>query len=77
MSKKEDDRGTIHYQAETQFQEPPLMVFVHRILLRKRTIVESVIDQLKNVSQIKHSRHRSAVNFLANLFVGSLLSSSA
>jgi hypothetical protein len=41
-----------------------------RILLRKRAIIESVIDQLKNISQIEHSRHRSVTNFLVNLICG-------
>ncbi|MBD2068659.1 IS982 family transposase, partial [Leptolyngbya sp. FACHB-671] len=35
--------------------------------LRRRAIIESVIDQLKNISQIEHSRHRSPVNCLVNL----------
>ena len=39
-------------------------------LLRKRAIVESVIDQLKNISQIEHSRHRSPTNFVVNLLAG-------
>ena len=39
-------------------------------LLRKRAIVESIIDQLKNISQIEHSRHRSPMNFLVNLVCG-------
>ena len=38
-----------------------------RVLLRKGAIVESVIDQLKNISQIEHSRHRSVQNFLLNM----------
>lgn len=41
-----------------------------RILLRKRTLVETVIDQLKNISQIEHSRHRSVTNFMVNLLCG-------
>jgi Transposase DDE domain len=39
-------------------------------LLRKRAIAESIIDQLKNISQIEHSRHRSPLNFLVNLMCG-------
>jgi hypothetical protein len=39
-------------------------------LLRKRAIAESIIDQLKNISQIEHSRHRSPMNFLVNLMCG-------
>lgn len=47
-----------------------LMLGHDRILLRKRAIIESVIDQLKNISQIEHSRHRSGDNFLVNLLCG-------
>jgi transposase len=46
------------------------MPLMDRILLRKRAIIESVIDQLKNISQIEHSRHRSFTNFLVNLLCG-------
>jgi hypothetical protein len=46
------------------------MSLIDRILLRKRAIVESVIDQLKNISQIEHSRHRSWSHFLVNLLCG-------
>jgi hypothetical protein len=38
------------------------------ILLRKRAIAETIIDQLKNICQIEHSRHRSPINFVNNLF---------
>ena len=44
-----------------------LMNFQDRLLLRKRSIIETINDQLKNVSQIEHSRHRSPINFLVNL----------
>lgn len=40
------------------------------ILLRKRAIMETIYDQLKNISQIEHSRHRSPLNFVVNLFAG-------
>ena len=46
------------------------MPLMDKILLRKRAIVETVIDQLKNISQIEHSRHRSPINFLVNLLCG-------
>jgi hypothetical protein len=48
----------------------PLMPFCDRLLLRKRAVVETVIDQLKNVSQIEHSRHRSLVNCFVNILCG-------
>lgn len=41
-----------------------------KLLLRKRAIIESVFDQLKNISQIEHTRHRSMWNFLVNLASG-------
>lgn len=47
-----------------------LMPLMDKILLRKRAIVETIIDQLKNISQIEHSRHRSPINFLVNLLCG-------
>ena len=47
-----------------------LMPVVDKILLRKRSISETVNDQLKNISQIEHTRHRSVPNFLVNLIAG-------
>jgi transposase len=47
-----------------------LMPWVDKLLLRKRAIIETINDQLKNISQIEHSRHRSFVNFFVNLLAG-------
>jgi hypothetical protein len=47
-----------------------LMPLIDKLLLRKRAIIETIIDQLKNISQIEHSRHRSPINFLVNLVCG-------
>lgn len=47
-----------------------LMPLMDKLLSRKRSIIETIIDQLKNISQIEHSRHRSPVNFLVNLICG-------
>lgn len=47
-----------------------LMDFQDKLLLRKRSIIETINDQLKNISQIEHSRHRSFTNFLVNLISG-------
>ncbi len=41
-----------------------------KILLRKRSIIETINDQLKNISQIEHTRHGSPRNFLINLPAG-------
>ena len=44
-----------------------LLTLTDKLLLRKRAIIESIVDELKNVCQIEHSRHRSPLNFLVNL----------
>jgi Transposase DDE domain len=44
-----------------------LMPLFDKLLLRKRAVIESINDQLKNISQIEHSRHRSIDNFMVNL----------
>jgi hypothetical protein len=63
-----------------------LMRLNDKLLSRKRSIIETIIDQLKNavrarrvsrrkkrnktISQIEHSRHRSPVNFCTNVLCG-------
>lgn len=47
-----------------------LVKLIDKILLRKRALIESINDQLKNMCQIEHSRHRSWFNFLVNLLAG-------
>jgi hypothetical protein len=47
-----------------------LMPLLDKVLVRKRAVIESIHDQLKNISQIEHSRHRSPTNFLVNLIGG-------
>jgi len=47
-----------------------LMSVANKLLLRKRAIIESVNDQLKNISQIEHTRHRSVWNFAVNILAG-------
>lgn len=39
-----------------------------KYLIRKRAIIESVIDQVKNISQVEHTRHRAGTGFLWNVF---------
>lgn len=47
-----------------------LVLIEEKIFLRKRSVIETVNDMLKNTCQIEHSRHRSPINFLVNLFSG-------
>lgn len=51
-------------------KNPRILRFTDRVLLRKRTEIESVNDFLKNVCQIEHTRHRSGCNFVVNLVAG-------
>ena len=50
-----------------------LMSIADKILLRKRTLIETVNDELKNIAQIEHSKHRSFSNhsiFRHDNFIG-------
>ncbi len=47
-----------------------LLPLQDKLLARKRSIIETINDQLKNISQIEHTRHRSVTNFLVNLMAG-------
>jgi len=47
-----------------------LMQMSDKLLLRKRYIIETINDQLKNQPQIEHSRHRSPINFVINVVAG-------
>lgn len=49
-----------------------LILLSDKLLLRRRSILETITDQLKNISQIEHTRHRSLANFMVNL-VGGLI----
>lgn len=44
-----------------------LMSLHDKIMLRKRSVIETINDQLKNICDIEHSRHRSVHNFFMNL----------
>ena len=47
-----------------------LMDLHDKILLRKRALIETVNDELKNVCYIEHTRHRSIDGFASNLIAG-------
>jgi len=47
--------------------ENKLMPIFDKLMLRKRAIIETIYDQLKNISQVEHTRHRSGFNFLVNI----------
>ncbi len=47
-----------------------LLLLSDKLLLRKRSIIETINDLLENQSQIEHSRHRRPVSFVVNVLVG-------
>jgi hypothetical protein len=75
------DRGSISQELFEQLWSPGLqlitrlkrnmknrlMPVMDKLLLRKRALIECVNDQLKNISQIEHTRHRSATNGIVNM----------
>lgn len=44
-----------------------LMPLADKLLLRKRAIIETIHDQIKNIQQVEHTRHRSIVNAMVNV----------
>ena len=47
--------------------KPRIVLLWDKLMLRKRSLIETVNDQLKNICQIAHTRHRSVNGFLVNL----------
>ncbi len=50
--------------------KPKVMKLRNRLMLRKRFIIKTVFEQLKNIFQIEHSRYRSCISFMSNLLEG-------
>jgi transposase len=50
--------------------KPALRTAFEKALLRRRCLIETIFDELKNLCQIEHTRHRSVGNFLVNLMAG-------
>ena len=44
-----------------------MMSVSDKVLLRKRAIIETMNNELKNIAQVEHSRHRCFDNFMVNL----------
>ena len=44
-----------------------LISIYDRLLLRRRSVIETIDDELKNVAQLVYSRHRSVLNFVMNV----------
>lgn len=62
-------RRILHVQLVTVLgynMKNKLLPLYDKILLRKRSVIETINDELKNVAQLVHSRHRSVLNFAMN-----------
>jgi hypothetical protein len=47
-----------------------LIPLLDKLLLRKRSVIETVNDQLKNMCDVEHSRSRNPINFMVNMVAG-------
>ena len=56
----------LFYKVRKNMKPLPLSIS-DEVLLKKRTLIESVIKELKAQTQVEHSRHRSFVNFRVNV----------
>jgi hypothetical protein len=50
--------------------KPRVLAAFDKLLLRKRSIIETINDQLKNIFDLEHSRHRSLTNYMINVVAG-------
>ncbi len=50
--------------------KPVALTAFEKAVLKRRALIETVFDELKNLCQIEHTRHRSAANFIVNLMAG-------
>jgi hypothetical protein len=67
LAKELHEQGITNVRRNMKNQLLPL---VDKLLLRKRSIIETSNDQLKYIFQVDHTRHPSPINFLVNLFAG-------
>jgi len=64
------DRGLQLVTTIRKNMKPRIVLLWDKLMLRKRSLIETVNDQLKNICQIEHTRHRSVNGFLVNLLAG-------
>lgn len=70
VSKKLLEKGLELFTTLRKNMKQKILSLRDRILLRKRVLIETVNDQLKNISQIEHSHYRSPSNFVVNVLGG-------
>lgn len=70
LTKKLNEKGLKLVTPIRKNMKNKLLLIEDKILLRKRSIIETINDLLKNSCYIDHTRHRSPMNFLVNLIAG-------
>ena len=65
-----EDFGIQFFAKPRRNMKNRLIRLTDKLLSRKRSIIETIIDQLKNISQIEHSHHRSSINAMINVICG-------
>jgi hypothetical protein len=74
LSQKLEDsllqRGLTLFTRIKKNMKPKLLTLTQKAYLHKRGMIETIIDQLKSICHIQHTRHRSPTNFLVNLLSG-------
>jgi len=64
------EQGIDFITGQRSNMKPQYMSAWDKAMLSKRFIIETVFDQLKNLAQIDHSRHRSCISFMVNIMAG-------
>jgi hypothetical protein len=64
------DRGVTLITTVRKNMKAKAISFWDRAMLSRRFIIKTINDQLKNISHIEHSRHRSMNSFILNLLAG-------
>jgi len=64
------EKGTTLITSIRKNMKNRLIPLLDKLLLRKRSVIETVNDQLKNMCDIEHTRHRSPINFMVNMVAG-------
>ena len=59
-----------YHKTEEQHEGGAVMAISNILLLRKRSIIKTLNDELKNIAQIEHSKYRSRDNFVVKLLCG-------
>nr|WP_223824357.1 transposase [Candidatus Enterovibrio escacola] len=72
LHRENADKGVTLITGVKENMKPKVMKLWDRLMLQKLFIIETGFDQLKDISQIEHSRYLNCISFMVNLRVGLL-----